>query len=88
MLGEDGDALLRIAAVVQQQADEQAVGAALADVEGEARLDGDEAAGLHDVADEVGAHLGQPAAQHAQAFRRDIGADAGEQHATRRSWRR
>ena len=74
-LGHDGDALRGIAAVVHQQADQQAVRPALADVEGEALFDRGEAAGLHDVADEIGAHLGDPAAQQPQTFRREIGAD-------------
>ena len=75
LLGDDGDALLGIAPVVDEDADQQAVGPALADVEGEAPLDRGEAAGLHDVGDEIGAHLGRPVAQLAQAHGRDIGAD-------------
>ena len=74
-LGHDGDANRGVAAVVHQQPGQEPVGPAFANVEGETLFDGGEAAGLDDVADEIGAHLGDPAAQQPQTFRRDIGAD-------------
>ena len=72
---DDGDALRRIALVVEEDAGELAVAAPLADAHGDAALDRDEAAGLHQIGHHVGAHLGQPIAQHAQALGREIGAD-------------
>ena len=76
VFGQRGDALVRIAPVVDEDAEQLPVGAPLADVEREAALDRDEAAGLHDVDDEIRLHLGGPVAQFAQALRRQIGADA------------
>ena len=79
-LGNDGDALRGIAAVVHQQAHQKTVGPAFTDVESEALFDRGEAAGLHDVADQIGAHLGDPPAQHPKTFRRDKGADRHQHH--------
>ena len=78
-LGENGDALGRIAPVVEEDAEQLPVVAPLADVDGDAAFDRGEAAGLHDVAHDIGAHFGEPVAQHAQALGREIGADRQHQ---------
>ena len=54
-------------------------GLPFADEERQPAIDGGEAARLHDVGDEIGAHLGEPAPQHPQAFGRDVGADDRDQ---------
>ena len=61
LLGEEGRALLRVAAVIDEHAEQHAVRLPLADMEDEAALEAVEAAGLHDVGDEVGAHFVRPA---------------------------
>src|SRR5207244_10484997 len=55
------------------------VRAPLANVEREIGFELAEAAGLHDVGDEIGANLGRPAPQLAQPPRRDVDADGGHQ---------
>ena len=64
LLGEDGDALLRVAPVVDEDAEQLPVRAALADVEGEAAVDGVKRPGCTMLLTQVGAHLGRPAPQH------------------------
>ena len=49
MVGDDADALLGIAAVVDEDAGEQAAGLALADADGQILVELREAAGLQDV---------------------------------------
>ena len=74
-LRQHGDALGRIAPVVEENAEQLAVAAPFADMDGDAVFDRGETARLHDGAHHIGAHLGEPVAQHAQALRREIGAD-------------
>ena len=79
VFGNDSDALRGIAAIVHQQADQKAVGPAFADIEGQSMLDRGEAAGLHDIAHQIGAYFGNPPAQHPQTLRRNKGADRRQQ---------
>jgi hypothetical protein len=58
---------VRIAPVIEEYADEKAVGLPVGDVEGEVAAHGSEAAGLHDVGENVRADLRRPLAQHTQA---------------------
>ena len=79
LLREVGGAFVRIAAVVDEYADEKAVGLAVGDMEGEIAAHGGEAAGLHDIGENVGADLRRPLAQRAQAARRAPSRDEGNQ---------
>ena len=85
LLGEIGGVLLGIAPVVDENADQEAVRPPVGDVEGEIAADGGEAAGLHDIGENIGAHLRRPIAQFAQAARRDIGGDRRRPGAKRRA---
>ena len=67
LLGEIGGVLVGIAAIVDEDADQQAVRPPVGDVEGEIAADCGEAAGLHDIGEDVGAHLRAPVAQFAQS---------------------
>ena len=71
--------LLRIAPVVDEYADQEAVRPPIGNVEGEIAAHRGEAAGLHDIGKNIGAHLRAPIAQRTQAHRRDIGGDATDQ---------
>ena len=80
IFGKRSDTLVRIAAIVDEDADELPIGAPLANVEREAALDREEAARLNNVDDEIRLHLRGPIAQRAQPGRRQIGAHAEDQH--------
>ena len=54
--------LLRIAPVVDEYADQESVRPPVGDVEGEIAAHRGEAAGLHDIGENVGAHLRAPVA--------------------------
>ena len=75
LLGENRHAVLGIALVVDEDAEQLAVRPPLADVQHQAAFDAGEAAGLNDVADEIGADLGRPVPQLAQAPGREIDAE-------------
>ena len=75
LLGQEGRALLRIAPVVDEHAEQHAVGMPFADVKTQPALEAVEAAGLHDVADQVGAHLVGPVVERLHAERTEPGAD-------------
>src|SRR5581483_8458547 len=79
-LSKDGDALVLVALVVYEHSAQFIVGQALADVKGDAFLHGDKAAGAQRVSNEIGAHFGDPAAERAQAFRGQIGAQQCDEH--------
>ena len=68
-----------IASIVDEYTDEQAVRPPVCDVEGEIAAHGGEAAGLHDIGEDVRAHLLTPVVQLAQAAWRDIGGNDGDQ---------
>ena len=57
LLGEVGGVLLRIAGVVDENAEQKAIRPPVGDVEGEIATHGRETAGLHDIGQNVGAHL-------------------------------
>ena len=79
LLGEIGGMFIGIAAVVDENADQETVRPAVCDVESEIAADRREAAGLNDIGEDVGAHLRTPVTQFTQAARRDIGGDDGDQ---------
>ena len=67
VVGDDGDALLRIAAVVDEDAAEHAAGLPFADPDGQVLVELGEAAGLQDVGQHVGGDLGVPLLDPAHA---------------------
>jgi hypothetical protein len=79
LLGKKGRTLGGIAEIIDKDAQQQAVRLAFADMKCEAALDVGETARLNDIGDEVGAHLGCPAPQLADAPRRDIGSNRSDQ---------
>ena len=79
MVGDDGDAFLGIAAVVDEDAGEHAAGLPLADADRQVLVELGEAAGLQDVGQHVGGDLGVPLLHAAHAVGREIGGDEGDQ---------
>ena len=79
VVGDDGDALLRIAAVVDEDAGEHAAGLPLANADGQVLVELGEAAGLQDVGQHVGGDFGIPLLEAAHAVGREIGGDEGNQ---------
>ena len=79
VVGNDADALLGISAVVDENADQQATGLALADADGEILVELGKAAGLQDVGQHVGGDLGVPLLDPPHAVGREIGRDEGDQ---------
>ena len=82
MVGDDRDALFRIAPIVDEDAGEHAAGLALADADCEVLIELGESPGLQNVGEHVGGDLGVPALQTAHAIRRDIGGDEGDHQPT------
>ena len=68
-----------IAAVVDENADQKAVRPPVGNVERKIAAYCGEAARLHDIGEDVGAHLRAPVAQFAQSARRDISGNGGDQ---------
>ncbi len=79
MVGDDADAFLGIAAVVDEDAGEQAAGLPLPDPDGQVLVELGEAAGLQDVGQHVGGDFGIPLLDAAHAVGREIGGDEGNQ---------
>ena len=57
LLGEISGLLIGVASIVDEYADKQAIRAPVGDVEGEIVAYAGETAGLHDIGENVGAHL-------------------------------
>src|SRR5262249_3267399 len=79
LLGQDGRSLLRVALVVDEDAEQLSSGASLANVQREPLFQFDETARLYDVGDKIGANFGCPPPQFAQSPRRDIDAKRGHE---------
>ena len=79
LLGDDGGALLCVALVIDEDPQQLPVRPSFPDMQGEPVLYLGETPGLHDIADQVGADLGGPAAQLAKSPRRDEHADRRNQ---------
>ena len=79
LLREQGHPLLRIALIVDHDAQQITVRPALPQTDGHAIAQGHETSGLQDVRDDVGADFREPIAQHAQALGREIRADNSHQ---------
>ena len=78
MVGDDGDALLRVALIVDEDAGEDAAGQTLADADGQVLIELGEAAGLQNVGQHVGGDLGVPLLDNpAHAVGRQKGCDEG-----------
>src|SRR5262249_38545057 len=78
-LGDDREALLGVAAIVDHDTQQLAVGRAAANVQGQLPVDRDEAALLNVVGHDLGADFGRPQPQLAQALRRHVDADHADQ---------
>ena len=68
-----------VAAVVDEDADQETVRPAVGDVESQIATHRRETARLYDIGEDVGAHLRAPVAQFTQRARRDIGGNCGDQ---------
>ena len=79
LLGEICGMLVGVAPIIDEYADKKTIRPSVRNVEGEVAAHRSEATGLHDVGENVGAHLRRPVAQFTQAARRDIGGDGGDQ---------
>jgi hypothetical protein len=82
LFGEVAHHLARIALVLNEKAEQIAVQAAVADMEGEPGLRAGKTAWLKDLGDEVGPDLGDETTQRAHACRRheDIGEEDDDRH--------
>ena len=67
LLGEIGGVFIGVAAVVDEDADQETVRPAVRNVESEIAADRGEAAGLNDIGQNVGAHLRTPVTQFTQS---------------------
>jgi hypothetical protein len=76
LLGENAGTLFRVALIVDEDPHQLSVGAPFANVKGQPLFELGEAARLHDVRHEIGADLGRPPPQLAQAPGRNVDADA------------
>ncbi len=74
-LRKHGNALVGIAPIVEKYSGQLSVWPPLANMNGHAVFDSREAPRLDNAAHHIGAHLGQPIAEHTQTFRREISAD-------------
>ena len=79
MIGNDGDALLGIAAVVDEDAGENAAGLPFPDTNRQVLVELGETSGLQDVGQHVGRDLGVPLLDAAQAVGSKIGCDEDDQ---------
>jgi len=80
LLGEERHPFLRIAFIIDENAEQLSVRQSFADVQGQsARREGNKAARLHDPGDEVGANLVDPLSKLAQALGRHIRGDHDDQ---------
>ena len=79
MIGDDADAFVRIAAVVDEDSGEQATGLPLANPNRQVLIELREAAGLQNVGEHVGGDVGVPLLQPPHAVRGEIGGDKSNQ---------
>ncbi len=79
VIGDDGDAFLRVAPVVDKNAGEHAARLTFADADGQVLVELGEAAGLQDVGEHIRGDLGIPMLDAAHPVRGEIGGGEGDQ---------
>ena len=77
MVGNDGDAFLGVAAIIDKNAGEHAARLTLANADGQVLIERGKAAGLQNVGEHVGGDLGVPLLDAAHAVGRQVGRDEG-----------